>query len=125
MLSRSTSRTSFSDAVRVSHADYSDFDELVKIFVNQDVVVSAVAPFGIADQKIAIDAAVKAGVKRFIPSEYGLDTSLPDIAKVAPFAIKKQGIAKYLQTKEREGLTWTSICSSAFFPWVSDLDENV
>jgi len=66
-----------------------------------------------------IDAAVKAGVKRFIPSEYGIDTSLQHVPELVPPAKGKQEVVAYLKTKEQEGLSWTAICVGAFFDWVS------
>ncbi|EHK47124.1 hypothetical protein TRIATDRAFT_306844 [Trichoderma atroviride IMI 206040] len=52
-------------------SDYT-YGSLVKIFTGQVAVVSAVAARPpIAAQKVMVDAAIQAGVKRFIPSEYG------------------------------------------------------
>jgi hypothetical protein len=69
------------------------------------------------EQASIIDAAVAAGVKRFIPSEYGNDTFIPEVATLVPPAQGKQETIKYLRTKESSGLSWTAICVGAFFDW--------
>jgi hypothetical protein len=69
------------------------------------------------EQASIIDAAVAAGVKRFIPSEYGNDTSITEVAILVPSAQGKQETIKYLRTKESSGLSWTAICVGAFFDW--------
>lgn len=52
-------------------SDYT-YESLVEIFTGQEAVVSAVAAGPpIAAQKGMVDAAIQAGVRRFIPSEYG------------------------------------------------------
>lgn len=47
----------------------------------QDIVVSAVGAAGVPDQPKWIEAAKAAGVRRFVPSEFGLDISEPGMAQ--------------------------------------------
>lgn len=62
------------------------------------------------DQQIIIDAAINAGVKRFIPSEFGADT-LGKAGELAIFQGKSE-IRKYLEKKAAEGkITWTGIAN--------------
>lgn len=64
-----------------------------------------------------VDACVKAGVKRFIPGEFG-SNSAPETAREAvPWFQNKVDIVEYLKGKEGEGLTWTSVICGAFFDW--------
>jgi hypothetical protein len=42
-----------------------------------DAIVSVVGSLALPSQLSYIDAAIKAGVKRFIPSEFGCDTQAP------------------------------------------------
>jgi hypothetical protein len=42
-----------------------------------DAIVSVVGSLALPSQLSYIDAALKAGVKRFIPSEFGCDTQAP------------------------------------------------
>ena len=67
--------------------------------------------------KSLIDACVKAGVKRFIPGEFG-SNSVPETARIAvPWFENKLNIVSHLKSKEGDGLTWTSVICGAFFDW--------
>jgi nucleoside-diphosphate-sugar epimerase len=62
--------------VQVHQVDFDNVEELAKVCIGVDCVVSALA--GLEDvilstQKNLLDAAVKAGVPRFIPSDYSTD----------------------------------------------------
>ncbi|KAK9311595.1 isoflavone reductase [Lipomyces starkeyi] len=123
-LTRPSSKAIFPPNIAVHKADYSSFSSLVAAFQGQDAVISAIATFSVAEQKTAVDAAVAANVKRFIPSEFGGDTSLPGVVDFATFAIEKQKIVTYLKSKQTEGLSWTAICTGAFFHWVLELGNG-
>lgn len=76
-VTRGESQATFPDHVAVRRADLSSVESLTAAFAGQDAVVSAVSTvFAVIPgaQNPMIDAAVAAGVKRFIPSEYGLNT---------------------------------------------------
>ncbi|KAF3057584.1 hypothetical protein CFAM422_012445 [Trichoderma lentiforme] len=111
---RPLSKSSFPDFVTVHKSDYTT-ESLTSIFTGQDAVISVIAASDVTIQKNAIDAAVAAGVKRFLPSEYGGDTSLPEIEKFTPFAKGKKEVFSYLKSKESEGLTWTALYTGPFF----------
>lgn len=109
----------FSSMVQVKTSDYSH-SSLVKILSGKDAVVSAVGPLGTKGQIAVIDAAIEAGVKRFIPSEYGYDTPnhpnkfIPEIA----FAMKeKKDVFDYLVAKQ-DKISWTGLGTGAFLDWV-------
>lgn len=97
---------------------YDNFNELVQVLKGQDALVSCVASFSVPTQKVVADACVAAGVKRFIPSEYGADTS--DLAAVQkyllPAALKNENV-QYLATLESKGLSWSAIIVGMFFDW--------
>ena len=116
-LTRSTSTATFPPHVSVHKTDYSHAS-LLAAFKGKDAVVSAIATYSTTQQNAVIDAAVEAGVKRFLPSEYGVDTSRPEIYECLPPAIMKQQVVDYLKTKEKDGLSWTAICVGAWFDWV-------
>ncbi|KAJ6058175.1 uncharacterized protein N7446_007758 [Penicillium canescens] len=101
---------------RVNNYDASDTN-LVKILTGQDVIISAIATQAVLQQKAIIDAAVKAGVKHFVPSEYGHDTRNERAAQLLPpcFFTHKKQIVEYLQSKETEGLKWTAFVTGPFF----------
>lgn len=93
----------------------------MSIFRGQDAVVSSIPRTSVTVQIMIIDAAIAAGVKRFLPSEYGGDSSLPGIEKKLSFTAGKQQIGEYLMSKETEGLTWTRVFTGPFLDWVCAL----
>jgi uncharacterized protein YbjT (DUF2867 family) len=99
-------------------AEYNDLDALTAIFQGQDAVISTIGTFGADQQLTAVDAAAAAGVRRFLPSEYGGNTSLENVTSYPPFAVDKKAVVDHLRTKESSGLTWTALCSGLFFSWV-------
>lgn len=83
-----------------------------------DAVVSTVAGTAIKTQTVLIDAAAIAGVKRFIPSEYGSVTTNP---KLEPFPLYDNvfKIKHHLQEKADTGqLTWTVLACGAFLEFL-------
>ena len=69
-----------SKGAEIVYVDYNQHDALVNALKGTDALISAVAPghtSGAYDfdalQTPLLDAAKKAGVKRFIPSEFGID----------------------------------------------------
>ena len=120
VLSRKSSRTQFRETITVHRTDYEE-TSLTEIFRDFDAIVSVVATFSTDQQKTIVDAAIKAGVKRFLPSEYGIDTSSSQLAEVVSMARGKQETVAYLKTKETTQLSWTALCVGAFFDWVSGL----
>lgn len=105
---------------KIVKTDYSH-QSLVLALIGQDAVVSCIQHFHLDKQYPIIDAAIEAGVRRFIPSEYGTDTSNPEIGKTIPQTILKQNVVKYLQSKEDTGLSWTGVIVGAYFDSCYDL----
>jgi hypothetical protein len=104
----------------VKETDFSP-DSLATIFKGQDAVISVVGGTGFADQKPYIDAAVKAGVKRFFPSEFGINGQSKAVQELTPFFAVKQEVLDYLVEKEKDGLTWTGLIVGVLFDWVCGL----
>lgn len=72
----------------------------------------------VATHKTIIDAAIEAGVKRIILSEFG--TNVPELQTTEPLAPIYKGkveIRKFLESKEGQGLTWTGLVVGAFLDW--------
>lgn len=63
--------------VSVSAVDYTSIESLVSALQNQDAAVATLGDAGIFGQKAIIDACIKAGVKRYIPSDWGSITTDP------------------------------------------------
>lgn len=115
-LTRKSSPAQFPSSVKVSRvSDEYPHDELVAAFTGIDVVICAISMMGMHQQYKFIDAAVAAKVKRFIPTEFGLD-DLPDwLVELRPMFRTKHDVRDYLVSKESEGLEWTAIVCNAFF----------
>jgi NmrA-like family len=106
--------------VKAIKTDYTHAS-LVSAFQGQDAVVSTISTSSLTEQKRVIDAAVEAGVKRFIPSDFGWDTSGPISLEVAPCTVMKKDPVEYLREKEKDGMSWTSIINGLWVDWVSKL----
>ncbi|KAL7954747.1 hypothetical protein V8C34DRAFT_293348 [Trichoderma compactum] len=118
VLRRNNSKSTFPDNVKVVNADFASVDSLAAALAGQDAVVSTVGTDGLAEeQKKLVDAAVAAGVKRFVPSEYGCDMANELVVKLPVFA-PKIGVARYLEeTAKTTPLTYTFAYSGPFFDW--------
>ncbi|KAI5852794.1 hypothetical protein DFP73DRAFT_506296 [Morchella snyderi] len=116
VLSRKDSKSTPS-GVKVVTADYSSHEDLVSAFKGQDTVVSTVGAPGLAGQIKLIDAAIEAGVKHFIPSEFGGNISNEKTQTLAVFG-QKIKTHNYLQEKASKGeINYTSINGGPFFDW--------
>ena len=93
-------------------------EDLLSILRGQDAIVCAVGPTGFDDQKRLIDLAIKADVKRFLPSEFSIHTSSRVVRDVMPLFNAKWSTIEYLRQKEKEGLSWTGLATGFLFDWV-------
>lgn len=95
--------------------DYTSVPSIVAALQGQDALVSAMAFETIEVQKVLIDAAVQAGVRRMIPSEYGCDTKNPKLASI-PIYLPKIAIREYLDQKvvENPAFSYTIVMNSSF-----------
>ena len=124
VLARQSSQSTFPPHIKVHRIGdgYPDA-ELVEVFKGQDAVISSIARASMERQKAIIDAAVKAGVKRFVPSDFGSDLHNEKAAALLPqYFAEKLGTGKYLKEKEKDGLTWTSFATGPFFEMYVNLD---
>ncbi|KAI1110068.1 hypothetical protein F5Y14DRAFT_430135 [Nemania sp. NC0429] len=103
--------------IEVLQSDYS-FKSLVDAFKGQDAVISTVSTLTVPQQLNIIDAAAAAKVKRFLPSEFGSDTSVDDDGAIEEFLKGKQEVVRYLRTKEIDGLSWSALCPGAWVDWM-------
>ncbi|KAJ1952309.1 hypothetical protein GGI12_006278, partial [Dipsacomyces acuminosporus] len=74
----------------VRGVDYTSQDDLVNAFTGHDAVLSAIAGAALATQLDIIKAAEKAGVKYFLPSEFGSDITYPGIQDISLFNPKRE-----------------------------------
>ncbi|KAE9994810.1 hypothetical protein EG327_000023 [Venturia inaequalis] len=116
VLSRESSKSTFPPEATVVKTDYSP-SSLATAFKDQDAVISIVGNEGFADQTKIIDAAVAAGVKRFIPSEFGSDTANDAVRAIVPIFNGKKQVVDYLRSKESSTFSWTAFITGPFFDW--------
>lgn len=98
--------------------DYTSMESLANGLRGIDALVSTVGHAALDSQAILIDAAILAGVKRFIPSEFGSVTTNPKVKDLPPY-IPMFRIKEYLHKKATTGeLTWTVLACGAFLEFV-------
>jgi nucleoside-diphosphate-sugar epimerase len=134
ILSRASSKATFLPNIPVIKiSDDYTIAELTSAFKNQDAVIIALTTsFVTADGKDGlairlIDAAVAAGVKRFIPSEYGANNLDPRARSLIPIYDIKGAMLEYLIAKAEESngkLTWTSISCGSWLDWALDPSKS-
>lgn len=113
VLTRPESKSTFDPRVNVIKASYEP-EALRKAFAGHDAVLALVGSFQIKTQLDIIDAAVDAGVKWFVPSDFGSRTNSDEVVKMVPFFAGKVEIADHLRSKEASGLSWTAFISGPF-----------
>ncbi|KAL4863330.1 hypothetical protein BDV12DRAFT_177573 [Aspergillus spectabilis] len=116
VITRSSSETSFPPGVTVRKSDFSQAD-LVSAFEGQDAVVSAVGATGFSEQSKFIDAAIQAGVSRFIPSEFSADTLNHAILALLPLFRQKKEVIECLKSKQSPSFTWTGLACALLLDW--------
>jgi hypothetical protein len=118
-----------SENVKVITTDYSP-TSLALAFSGQDAVLSLLSLSAISQQYTLVEAAVKAGVKRFLPSEFGTDNSSASVlAIVPPFRVRTE-LIDTLKAKQAAGspIEWTAVVTGMFLDWglrTGFLDLNV
>ena len=78
-----------------------------------------------------IDAAEEAGVKRFMPSEWGWAKDRPRLDQLKLRLAEKEKVFDYMVEKcdSSKTLSWTAVAAGPFLDWVScferDLEDKV
>ncbi|KAK5949293.1 hypothetical protein OHC33_009646 [Knufia fluminis] len=103
---------------KVIKVDYNDVEDLRSALQGIDVVVSTLAATSFNDRKPLIDAALTAGVKRFLPSEFGSDMANPLNRKLPVFQGKVE-TQEYLEklAKSHPDFTYTYTYNNVFLDW--------
>lgn len=117
-MTRESSESTFPSSVKVIKADFASVESLTQALKGQDAVVSAVGTEGLLGQKELIDGAIAAGVKLFIPSEFGSDLGNPKTAALPVFGYKLP-VNAHLEEKVKTNpdFSYTQIRNSAFLDW--------
>lgn len=118
MLVRSTSKAAFAPSVKVVEVDYTSVSSLTNALKDQDALVSTVGTSGLQGQALLVDAAVAAGVSRFLPSEFGSDLSNEKVAALPSFAYKVT-TNKHVEEAARQhpSFSYTYVRNGGFLDW--------
>lgn len=120
VLTRQGSSHQLPDTVTVKAVDYDSEASLTSALKGQHAVVAAFGHAGLSKQTNLIRAAVRAGVSRFIPSEFGSDLGSPKTAELPVFAPKvavQKALDDAAASAAGTGFTWTAIRNGVFFDW--------
>ncbi|XP_022739946.1 isoflavone reductase-like protein isoform X1 [Durio zibethinus] len=99
--------------VTLLYGDIYDHESLLRAIKQVDVVISTLGTQQLADQVGIIEAIKEAGnVKRFLPSEFGMDADRVHAVEPAASIFKIK--AKIRKAIEAEGIPYTYISSNAF-----------
>ncbi|KAK3337603.1 hypothetical protein B0T19DRAFT_490158 [Cercophora scortea] len=126
VLTRQASPTSLPPSVTAVQVDYDSLDSLVAALTGQDALISTIAGTGLPKQLLLIDAAVQAGVKRFLPSEFGSNTLSP---KTAALPIMQDKVAAQAALKAKAaanpGFSYTLVINGPFLDWCAAVGLTV
>jgi hypothetical protein len=102
----------------IKEVDFTSVSALAIALQDVKVVVSCLATSAMGNQNPLIDASVAAGVERFIPAEFGMD-SQNTLAMQLPVCVPKVETQKHLcaQGRENPHFTWTGIANGMFLDW--------
>ncbi len=116
--SDSTSKLPSNPNLTIKEVDYSSVSSLQPALEGVTAVVSTLASMAVSNQNALVDAAVAAGVKRYLPSEFGSNLANPN-TRALPVYGGKAGIQDYLKGKAAENpdFTYTLVYNAIFFDW--------
>ncbi|KAI1179176.1 NmrA-like family protein [Nemania sp. FL0916] len=119
----SNSTATIPAGIPVIRADYADVDALAQAFAGQHAVVCVVGPGAIKASKGMVDAAKRAGVRRYIINDFGWglnDRSEPELKSIgAARRVAWDCAAEYARGDEgkEDGFTWTGITIGNPIDW--------
>ncbi|OAA74550.1 NAD(P)-binding domain protein [Akanthomyces lecanii RCEF 1005] len=117
VLRRLGSKSTFPSSIKVIDVDFASLPALTSALQGQDVVISTLPAEVASLQVTIIDAAIAAGVPRFLPTEYGSNVENP-LGRQIPVFAEKVKIEEYLKTKAAAGqISYTFVYTGAFLDW--------
>ncbi|KAL6922245.1 hypothetical protein FSST1_006271 [Fusarium sambucinum] len=117
VLTRKESKSTFPYGTKVIQVDYDSLESLTAALQGQDAVVSTVGSLAIPSQNLLIDAAVAAGVKRFLPSEFGSNLVVPSVRKLPVFGTKVAIEDKLIELAKQGKISYTFVYNGIFLDW--------
>jgi len=118
VLSRPTSKSKFAPGVNKLTSDFTP-TSLVEAFKGQDAVIDLIAQNSVEGRKSYIDAAIAAGVKRFIPSEFSGNMENETNVATISFFSDRITVADYAKEKAASNPTfsYTIVSTGPFYDW--------
>ncbi|KAL7937739.1 hypothetical protein V8C35DRAFT_331404 [Trichoderma chlorosporum] len=118
-ITRPTSSSQFPPSVTVHQLDLSSKSALISVLQGHDAVVSLLSRYAIDQQPLVIDAAIEAGVSRFIPSDFGIDNRMVGNHRLAYQIQRKIKTQDYLSEKAAQypGFSWTGLGIGLLFDY--------
>jgi hypothetical protein len=102
--------------VKIIEVDYESLESLTSAVKGQDVVICTLAHIGPGIQKRLVEASVAAGVKRFLPGEFG--SVMNDATSQLPIFSNKFEVEQQLEAYARDGkITYTYLFNGPFLDW--------
>ncbi|RYC64773.1 hypothetical protein CHU98_g1463 [Xylaria longipes] len=119
VLTREGSTSTFPARVASKAVDYASVESLTSALQGQDALVSTIATVAVAGQWPLVDAAVAAGLRRIIPSEFGINTRFLGKEPIGTILQGKIQTLNYIHEKSKQdpSFTWTGISTGLFFDW--------
>ncbi|EXJ89938.1 hypothetical protein A1O3_03005 [Capronia epimyces CBS 606.96] len=118
ILARQSSSASYPSGVPVHRVDDSYPEkEVLNAFRGQDAVVCALSLQILLQQIKFIDLAVEAGVRWFIPAEFGANNAGHGHGEKIPPHDAKEAVHEHLVRMQSKGLSWTAIATGPFIDW--------
>ncbi|KAL9620215.1 MAG: hypothetical protein Q9160_005224 [Pyrenula sp. 1 TL-2023] len=108
VLARAGSKTTLPSGAKLTEVDFESVPALTAALKGQDALVSTLGAFAFGVQPRIIEAAISAGVKRIIPSEFGSETSNPKTSAL-PVYRDKVAAQEVLKKAAADGKTSYSI----------------
>lgn len=117
VLKRAGSESTFPEGTDVVEVDYASVESLTAALKGQDAVVSTLNTLAAGAQETLIEAALAAGVKRFIPSEFGSNLDIPSVRALPLFGAKVAIQEKLKALAAEDKITYTFVYNSVFLDW--------
>ncbi|PON23079.1 hypothetical protein TGAM01_v208084 [Trichoderma gamsii] len=118
-ITRLESQATFADGVDVKRVDITSKEAVQEVLQGHDALVSAISPAALDDQKTIVDAAVAAKVRRFLPSEFGVDNRRTSEKDMGWMVVNKVKLNEYLDevAAKNKWFSWTGLACGFFFDW--------
>jgi nucleoside-diphosphate-sugar epimerase len=117
VLRRESSKAAAPEGIRsVTVPDSYPTADLVAAFRGQDVVVNCMTSLSVADQLRMVDAALEAGVQRYVPSEFGLNNARPD-AQALNSVFADKGRVRARLVRGQDALEWMAVSCGMWLRW--------